>query len=61
MALLLRYKVFSPRDEIGKCPNIKADIQVTTNSPFLLDHLKLVGKTNLLWTNRWKEFFHKAY
>ena len=31
--------VFSLRDEIGTCPNIEVNIEVTDNSPFLLDHI----------------------
>ena len=36
MEMLYKYKdVFSLRDEIGKCPNIEVNIEVTDNSPFL--------------------------
>ena len=36
MEMLYEYKdVFSLRDEIGKCPNIEVNIEVTDNSPFL--------------------------
>ena len=36
MKMILRYKqAFSLRDEIGKCPNFKADIKVIDESPFL--------------------------
>ena len=36
MEMLYRYKdVFSLRDEIGMCPNIEVNIEVTDNSPFL--------------------------
>ena len=31
----LHKEAFSLRDEIGKCPNIKIDIDVTDDSPFL--------------------------
>ena len=27
------------RDETGTCPNIEVNIEVTDNSPFLLDHI----------------------
>ena len=36
MDMLYEYKdVFSLRDEIGMCPNIEVNIEVTDNSPFL--------------------------
>ena len=36
--MLYKYKdAFSLRDEIGICPNIKVEIDVTDKSPFLLD------------------------
>ena len=36
MDLLYRYKeVFSLRDDIGTCPNIEVEIDVTDKSPFL--------------------------
>ena len=36
MNMLLDYKeAFSLRDEIGTCPNIKVEIDVTDKSPFL--------------------------
>ena len=31
-------KAFSLRDEIGTCPNIEIDIDVTDKTPFLLHH-----------------------
>ena len=37
MNMLYKYKeVFSLRDEIGTCPNIEVEIDVTDRSPFLL-------------------------
>ena len=37
MELLYEYKdVFSLRDEIGTCPNIEVNIEVTDNSPFFI-------------------------
>ena len=37
MKMILRYKeAFSLRDEIGHCPNLKADIQVIDDSPFFV-------------------------
>ena len=40
MDMLYKYKeMFSLRDEIGTCPNIEVEIEVTDKSPFLLDHI----------------------
>ena len=40
MEMLYDYKdIFSLRDEIGMCPNIEVNIEVTDNSPFLLGHI----------------------
>ena len=37
MAMLYKYKeVFSLRDEIGTCPNIEVEIDVTDKSPFFI-------------------------
>ena len=37
MKMLYEYKdVFSLRDEIGMCPNIEVNIEVTDNSPFFI-------------------------
>ena len=37
MEMLYEYKdVFSLRDEIGTCPNIEVNIEVTDNSPFFV-------------------------
>ena len=47
-------KAFSLQDEIGNCPNIKADIKVIDESPFLSDHSRVVRKTNLSYTDRWR-------
>ena len=43
MEMLYEYKdVFSLRDEIGTCPNIEINIEVTDNSPFFIQpyHVK---------------------
>ena len=36
---------FSLSDEIGTCPNIEIDIDVTDKTPFLLDHTMQERKT----------------
>ena len=38
-------ETFSLRDEIGTCPNIEIDIDVTDKTPFLLDHTMQEKKT----------------
>ena len=48
MDMLYKYKEeFSLRDEIGTCPNIKVEIDVTDKSPFFIrpDHVKDKDKT----------------
>ena len=48
MDMLYRYKeVFSLRDEIGTCPNIEVEINVTDKSPFFirLYHIREEDKT----------------
>ena len=38
--MIYKYKdAFSLRDEIGTCPNIEIDIDVTDKTPFALDHI----------------------
>ena len=45
MEMLYKYKeAFNLRDEIGTCPNIEVEIDVTDKSPFLLDHIMLKKK-----------------
>ena len=45
MDMLCKYKdAFSLRDEIGTCPDIEAEIDITDKSPFLLDHIMLKKK-----------------
>ena len=37
MKMIIRYReAFSLRDEIGNCPNLKADIKVIDESPFFV-------------------------
>ena len=53
MDMLFKYKeAFSLRDEIGTCPNIEVDINVTDKSPFLLDHIMLKKKIRKLQIRR---------
>ena len=50
MEMLHEYKdVFSLRDEIGMCPNIEVNIEVTDNSPFLIRpyHVKVEDRAVL--------------
>ena len=47
--MLYNYKeAFSLRDEVGTCPNIEVEIDVTNKSPFLLDHIMLEKKIRRL-------------
>ena len=50
MDVLYKYKdAFSLRDEIGTCPNIEVEINVTDKSPFLsCYHIMLVRKIRKL-------------
>ena len=49
MDIVYKYKeAFSLRDEIGTCPNIEVEINVTDKSPFLLDHIMLQRKIRKL-------------
>ena len=49
MDMLYKYKdAFSLRDEIGTCPNIEVEIDVTDKSPFLLGHIMLERKIRKL-------------
>ena len=48
MDMLSKYKeALSLRDEIGRCPNIEVEIDVTDKSPFLLDHIMLKKKIKI--------------
>ena len=45
MEMLYKYKdVFSLRDEIGMCPNIEVNIEVTDNSTFFIWPYHVKGK-----------------
>ena len=47
--MLFKYReAFSLRDEIGTCPNIEVEIDVTDKSPFFKDHIMLERKIKLL-------------
>ena len=48
MDMLYKYKeAFSLRDEIGTCPSIEVEINITDKSPFLLDYIILKRKIQL--------------
>ena len=52
-SLIYKYKdAFSLRDEIGTCPNIEVEIDVTDKSPFLSDHFMLGKRTKPFWTRK---------
>ena len=45
MEILYKYKeVFSLRDEIGTCPNIEVEIDVTDKSPFFHKTIPCAGR-----------------
>ena len=53
MDMLYEYRdVFSLRDEIGTCPNIEVEIDITDKSPFLQGHTMLERKTKHLLTRK---------
>ena len=55
MKMIIRYReAFSLRDEIGNCPNLKADIKVIDESPFFVRPFPLSEGDNPSWTSRWK-------
>ena len=45
----LHKEAFSLRDEIGKYPNLKIDIDVVDDPPFLSDHFLYMKKINPSW------------
>ena len=50
LKLVKQFKeAFSLRDEIGKCPNNKIDIDVVDDSPFLLDIFPYMKRINPSW------------
>ena len=47
MDMLYKYReAFSLRDDIGTCPNIEVEIDVTDKSPFLIKKRERTGNTN---------------
>ena len=59
MDLLVTYKkAFSLRDEIGKCPDIKVNIEVNDPSTFLVRLFLLRKKITPLWTNVCRNWSH---
>ena len=49
MDMFFNYKEpFSLRNEIGTCPNIEVEIDVTNKLPFLYDHITSERKIRLL-------------
>ena len=53
MEMLYKYReAFSLRGEVGTCPNIKVEIEVTDKSPFLYDYTMLERHTKHLLTKK---------
>ena len=51
--LIYEYKdVFSLRDEIGTCPNIKVEIDITDSSPFFIRAFMPEKKVKPFWTRK---------
>ena len=51
--MLYKYKdTFSLRDELGTCPNIEVEIDVTDNSLFPLGHIMLRWKIKIYWIKK---------
>ena len=54
--LLYKYKdVFSLRDEIGLCPNIKIEIDVTDKSPFFIRPFHANEEDKVIWDKEMKQ------
>ena len=52
-SLLYKYKdAFSLRDEIGTCPNIEVEIDVTDKSPFFIRPFPAGEEDKALWTRK---------
>ena len=50
-------EAFSLRDEIGKCPNIKIDIDVVDDSPFFVRIFPIHEEDKPLLINIWLNWF----
>ena len=56
MKMLIKYRdAFSLRDEIGECPNLKADIKVIDDSPFFVRPFQFLRMISHLWMIRWRD------
>ena len=65
MKMLIKFRdAFSLRDEIGECPNLKADIKVIDDSPFFVRPFPISENDkpfmddqmiNHLWMTRWRD------
>ena len=62
MEMLYKYKeAFSLRDEIGTCPNIEVEIDVTDKSPFLIRAYHAKGEDKALIEQRDEMFMLFRY
>ena len=58
MDMLYKYKdAFSLRDEIGTCPNIEVEIDITDKSPFSLDHIMSKRKIKKIQDKKMKRLY----
>ena len=54
--MLYKYKeAFSHRDEIGTCPNIEVEIEVTDRSPFFIRPYHVRQEDKVVWTRKRKD------
>ena len=57
--LIYEYKdAFSLRDEIGTCPNIKVEIDVTDSSPFLIRPFYARGEDKTILEKKMKRLYY---
>ena len=55
MDMIYKYKdAFTLRDEIGACPNIEGEIDVTDKSPFSIWPYHVSAEGKKYWTMKWR-------
>ena len=52
---------FSLRDEIGTCPNIEVEIDVTDKSPFIIRPYNVKEEDKTIIDREWNVYITKAY
>ena len=57
MDVLYKYKnAFNLRDEIGTCPNIEVEIDVTDKFPFFTRPYHVRGKIKIYWIRKQRHY-----